>query len=330
MPHIFLTVKSALISSFFLISTSNLCFSQERVYRSFDTQSVLQLTQKQYPEYAENIASIESSITTDLPRGGSNQVYKIPVLFHIVGSDSKSLPDEEQINYQLKALNQAFGSYDPDNRPYTNEAVEKFAPLGANPQIQFYIPEIFEGVKGINIVKTGKENFAISNQIQNPKAGGVDAIDPKKVINIWVGHLDGGNAGYASMPGAPAEVDGIVINPDFFGNEKGTAKAPYNQGKTLVHLMGTYLGLYELWNQTDACADDMVADTPIHGGPTQQVSKEAGSRVITMCQGYILAMYMNYMDNSDDEMLTMFTQGQTDRMRAVLAEDGLRSELVNN
>jgi hypothetical protein len=37
--------------------------------------------------------------------------------------------------------------------------------------------------------------------------------------------------------------------------------------RTLTHLMGNYLNLYDLWNESQPCADDYVDDTPIHNAP---------------------------------------------------------------
>jgi hypothetical protein len=304
------------------------CQAQDRAYRKFNTQSVRRTTQKQYPEYTEKIKGIEKNVSDFVFKADDNRVYRVPVIFHILAADGQTTPDEDQVRFQLEVLNKCFGNYEPEKKPYTNESIEKFDQLGASPGIEFYIPASFEGVKGIDVVKTDKKKFGVANEIQNPESGGIAAVNSKKAINIWIGDLDSLNAGYAHLPGAPGELDGIVIAPDFFGNEKGTAKAPYTQGKTLVHLMGTYLGLYELWDENDPCSDDMVADTPPHSGPSIEVSKEANHKYITMCHGYILAMYMNFMDNTDDEMLTLFTPGQKARMRAMLAEGGPRGELT--
>ncbi|MCF2446942.1 hypothetical protein L0657_23510 [Dyadobacter sp. CY345] len=322
------TGKSRLKAAALLVlSTCSVSLAQDRVFRVFNTQTVLAATQKQHPEYAKKLESFENAVAELTSSGEANQVCRVPVLFHLLGADAAKLPDESQVRFQLEVLNKYFGSYEPDQTK-GNEAIEKFSAFGASPDIQFYIPEAFAGVKGINIVKTNKNIFDITNQMQDPKSGGFAAVDANRIVNIWVGNLDGYNAGYAQLPGAPRELDGIVIDPDFFGNEKGTAKAPYTQGKTLVHLMGSYLGLYELWNQENPCADDHVMDTPPHGGPTQEVDIKDNLRVITTCHGYILAMFMNFMDNTDDQYMSMFTKGQKDRMRATLAEGAPRNGLV--
>jgi hypothetical protein len=310
-----------------LMFFSETSYSQSRKYRQFNTQVVRRETLSKYKDYAEKVKGLDNRVSEFVSKADDNRGYRIPIIFHLLSSDGQRSPDESQVQFQLDVLNKCFGRYEPEKKPYTNESIEQFEKLGADPGIQFYVPASVGGGKGINLVKTDKKKFGLGNEMQNPAVGGVAAINPKKAINIWVGELDSTNAGYAHLPGAPDELDGIVIDPDFFGNEKGTAKAPYTQGKTLVHLMGTYLGLNELWDENTPCADDGVADTPPHNAPSVQISKEAGHKYITMCHGYILAMYMNFMDNSDDEMLTLFTPGQKARMRAMLAEGGLRSEL---
>lgn len=325
MSQFYIFSKSIIFCSLLCLSVAS--NAQERIFRQFNTQKVRPTTIKDFPEYGKNLVAMENLISSYASKSDDDRVYRVPVMFHVLSADGKQAPDEAQVRYQLEILNKCFGSYQPEKKPYTNESLEKFDPIGVSSGIQFFIPDNVDGVKGINFVKAGKASFGLFNQIQNPKSGGLAPVKPANVINIWIGELDDSNAGYAHLPGAPGEVDGIVIDPDFFGNEKGTAKAPYIQGKTLVHLMGTYLGLYELWNESEPCADDMVTDTPPHSGPSSEISKGADYKYITLCQGYILSMYMNFMDNTDDEMLTLFTQGQKNRMRAMLAEGGLRSAL---
>lgn len=311
-----------------LLWFSSICLAQDRPYRQFNTQPVRAFTQKQYPEYTKKLEDLESRISVIAAKGDDKQVYQIPIIIHILETDGLKMPDADQVRAQLDILNQHFGRYTPQTKDFPNEGIEKYAAMGVDVGIQFYIPGQIANLPGIHSVRTSRKSWDIFNQIQDPKQGGVAPVDPEHVINIWIGELVGNNAGYAHLPGAPGELDGIVIDPDYFGNEKSTAKAPYNQGKTLVHLMGTYLGLYELWDEANPCKDDGVADTPLHSGPTSQVSTEKNHRQICFCPGAPLAMYINFMDNTDDSQLMLFTQGQKDRMRAILAPDGLRPTLV--
>ena len=84
---------------------------------------------------------------------------------------------------------------------------------------------------------------------------------------MWVCPLTGGLLGYAQFPGGPAATDGVVINYRAFGTN-GTAKAPFNKGRTGTHEVGHYFNLRHIWGDTPTAAgSDMVADTPNCAGP---------------------------------------------------------------
>jgi len=128
------------------------------------------------------------------------------------------------------------------------------------------------------------------------------------------------------MPGGNPATDGIVIGYKYFGTT-GTAQFPYNEGKTLTHLMGNYLGLFDLWCEQNPCQDDLVEDTPIHNAPNTGCAPYLH---VSTCDGSPAEMTMNFMDNSHDACLYMFTAGQKKRMRSMLDEGGLRHSLSNN
>jgi len=331
MLHFSFSGKSILICSFLLFSSSPFIFAQ-RPFRHFNTQQLRQFVIKENPSYKENLVVMENSISNLASRGDNGGLLRIPIIFHIVGAKGQLVPDEGQINFQLEVLNKAFGNYSPETMEYPNADVEKFISSGASIGIEFYLPSKIGEITGvlkpsINAITVDRNSWGLFNEIQDPQKGGQAAIEPDKIINVWVGQLVDDNAGYAYLPGTPGSIDGIVIDQDFFGNEKGTAKIPYDQGKTLVHLMGTYLGLYDLWNEEEPCKDDLVEDTPLHDGPSISVATDKNSRVVCFCPGTPTAMFMNFMDNTDDAQLSMFTEGQKKRMRAVLLSDGLRNGL---
>ncbi|HMP32402.1 MAG TPA: M43 family zinc metalloprotease, partial [Saprospiraceae bacterium] len=97
-----------------------------------------------------------------------------------------------------------------------------------------------------------------------------------------------------------------------------------HSGKTLVHLMGVYLGLQALWTNLE-CADDGVEDTPIHNAPN---SSCYGQGHISLCPGNPMEMVGNFMDSNPDDCAYMFTKGQVARMHATLGELGYRSHLL--
>lgn len=130
-------------------------------------------------------------------------------------------------------------------------------------------------------------------------------------------------SGYAQMPGGSAETDGIVIDYRFFGNS-GFSNTAFTEGRTLTHLIGNYLGLYDLWGEFP-CADDYVEDTPIHNAPNSECYPH---QHVSTCEGNPIEMTMNFMDNSPDACAYLFTMGQKIRMQTFLSEGGPRSGLT--
>ena len=114
---------------------------------------------------------------------------------------------------------------------------------------------------------------------------------------------------------SPVE-DGVVVAS---GSVPGGRITYYNEGKTLVHEIGHWLGLLHPF-QTDhfsgnACLGngDGVPDTPRQRYPTEGCP----ARKDTCPRSGGADMVSNFMDYSDDVCLTTFTTGQTNRMRAM-------------
>jgi Pregnancy-associated plasma protein-A/Secretion system C-terminal sorting domain len=158
---------------------------------------------------------------------------------------------------------------------------------------------------------------------------GRDAWDTKKYLNIWVGRLGNGKAGYGSFPNAtkPEDVDGIVVDPQFFGTV-GTAanNAGYNQGRTAVHEVGHYLNLFHPWGTSvsnfDCNGDDFVADTP----KQEEAVTNCPSTFVFHCGKKV--MTMNFMNFVYDDCMSMFTLGQKTRMLDALMN--YRADLLNS
>lgn len=186
--------------------------------------------------------------------------------------------------------------------------------------------ELGQATTGVEYLYVPSKSWTWDDAMKKSESSGLTGWDAQKYLNIWVCHLADSVSCYAQMPGGPWETDGIVVDHRFFGcdSEDASVKKPYDKGKTLTHLIGNYLNLYDLWNYYSRCQDDNVSDTPVHNAPTSGCDHY---RHISTCDGQPDAMTMNFMDNTDDACMYMFTNGQVTRMQAVLAENGWRSGL---
>lgn len=199
------------------------------------------------------------------------------------------------------------------------------------PYIYFCLPDSVGDVSiEENLIRRNVEAsfFPISSTMKSRDSGGSDAVLPDQCLNIWICNLPDSIAGYAQYPGGPSATDGIVISYKYLIPSVAVLNSlDYNKGKTLTHLVGNYLGVYELWNEENPCYDDYVYDTPIHNEPNHGFDMYFGH--ITTCPGNDFEMIINFMDNTFDSLAFMFTKGQVDRMHCVLNSPKYRGLISN-
>lgn len=298
-----------------------------RAYRSQQHLRELQLQDSMLRRIYRNIASQEASQRTRLNANSENwQELTVPLVFHVLYTNEADRVSEQQILEQIEILNEDFAAAalptedvrDPDGsfRQLATDSRIRFCRAAADP--------LGMPTTAVQYRKTTLATFTgpAAEEIKRGAFGSAP-WNPQRYLNVWVVAQEDNVAGYAQPPGARGATDGIVIDPKYFG-VGGTAIAPFNGGKTLTHLIGSYLGLSELWSE-DGCGDDGVSDTPVHNLPNFGVP---GGGHISTCDGDPIEMTMNFMDNTDDAVQYMFTRGQAARMRSVLLTGGLRATLT--
>ncbi|MEM9849442.1 MAG: M43 family zinc metalloprotease [Bacteroidota bacterium] len=304
-----------LCSSMFLFTATH----AQETRRYYRTQSVHQRLLTQIDDYELARADFQPLLDQYRNRGRFEQ-RTIPIIFHIVHQQAAERISEAQIQSQVDALNLAF-SQDIRSIGHPAEAKEGFRQRQArDTYIRFCLADTSASV---NYIASEVVSWTSDDAIKSSTSGGADVIAPDRYLNVWVGKFDTLHSGYAQLPLGPAATDGIAIDYRFFGT-LGTAQYPFDEGKTLVHLVGNYLGLQDLWDENLPCGDDGLWDTPVHNAPNHGCPRY---RHFSLCNDQPVEMSMNLMDNTHDACSYLFTWGQVLRMQAVLNVAGLREQL---
>ncbi len=249
-------------------------------------------------------------------RNGQNQrsrnnVYIIPIVFHIVHNYGPEYISDEQVYDAVRILNEDFRKRSAD----TSSIAPAFKDIAADIEIEFRLPlrdPRGNPTNGINRY----QSMTTYNGSDDVK---IQSWPRDMYLNVWVVNSfeRQGLLGYtyipASVEGIGGLIDGIVQIHTTVGSI-GTGSAASGLNRTLTHEVGHWLNLLHTWGQTNepgvACGDDGVFDTPITQGAFSCNLNQ------TVCTPGIPENVQNHMDYSGCPR--MFTEGQKDRMLAAL------------
>ena len=143
-------------------------------------------------------------------------------------------------------------------------------------------------------------------------------ISGKNILNIYTIANSEGILGWATFPVNVASnevMDGVVID---YRTLPGGVAVPYNEGATMIHEVGHWMGLYHTFQggcATSTSKGDAVADTPA----VKKANFGCPADTTDTCPGNTGGlkgndMIHNYMDYTDDACMYEFTKGQQDRI----------------
>ena len=258
----------------------------------------------------------------------------ISVVIHVVGSAAmQAAATDAALESQITVLTEDFKGLNADSSRIPAAFKPLFGKMGLHFQLAQTAPD---GTPTNGIVRrTNAVTYTAgtSDNIKSNATGGLDAWDPTKYFNMWVGTFTDGLLGISVFPGDPRPIGmhGFVADYRSFGRIGSHLYPEFNKGRTATHEIGHFWNLRHIWGDDgSACSGtDFPAtsfppgtdDTPNQGGPTFGDPDPAGvGTVVTdACSNAAPGiMYQNYMDYSDDPALVMFTNGQATRMEGAL------------
>lgn len=265
-------------------------------------------------------------------RTQANGKRQIPVVVHVIHNgtpegEGANIPFS-QIQAQIDILNQDYSRQNPD----ANNTPDEFANLAASANIEFVLAKQDPNglpTNGVNRVAGSKSVYTPDD---DALIGQLALWPPEEYMNIWVVPLQAPYLGYSAFPiseelpgldfpPATRETDGVTIDYRMFGT--GGNASNNSGGRTATHEIGHYFGLRHIWGDGGCDADDFVEDTPNQG----MANNSCLTSPRFTCESR--DMVENFMDYTPDRCMSLFTQGQVERMDVVLNFSPRRASLVN-
>jgi hypothetical protein len=215
----------------------------------------------------------------------------VPVAIHVLARDETPeggwVPDE-RLHEQVAVLNGSFSGG-------TGGAVTRFA---------FELSSVDRTIKQRWFLLTSGTR-AERRMKEALRTGG------RRTLNVYVADLQDGMLGWATYPWqgkGDRTGDAVMVDLEAL---PGGAKAAYDEGDTLVHETGHWLGLFHTFEGGCDGEGDRVADTATEASPSYGCSPDRDT-----CPADGLDPVTNFMDYSPDACMSGFTPGQAARMSA--------------
>ena len=232
-------------------------------------------------------------------------LYEIPVVVHVIEhTNGNGQISDALVHSQIDILNEDFRAIAGSNGDNGTDAL-----------IQFYLAtEDPQGNPTTGITRTVNSTwFNDGGSYWNTLAW-----DPDTYLNIYTNSASGalGYVPFLPAGGSPgATNDRVVCLWSAFGRNAPYGP-PYDQGRTVTHEVGHYLGLDHTFSGGCVSGDcystgDLICDTeressPVFGCPGSSNSCSTPDP------------YDNYLDYSDDLCMERFTPEQINRMRCTI------------
>ncbi len=311
-----------------------------------------------YPALEEDFkATFENAVSATGTR--ANEPLHIKVVVHVVWNDPVENLHDSIIQNQIDVLNEDFNRLNAD----TNNLRSIFEGNTGTGNIHFDLTEIVR-VHTDQLFVVDLFGTNLLPEVKHTADGGSDAWSTESYLNIWVAHIQpieilgipiGQILGFAFPPNgldnwpegvtAPTpEEDGVVLdyrvigknNPNTIEIPDGTGTLLTVHGRSATHEVGHYMGLRHIWGDggllgpNDCLQSDGIDDTPFADSQSAfdcDKTKNSCAQIENHYNENMPDLIENFMDYAAEDCMNMFTNGQVELMRNVLA--GPRSGLIN-
>jgi hypothetical protein len=320
-------MKKVVLLTFLFLFSYSLVSAQKK---ECGTMEYLEYLKTKDPQLANKMLQNEQVLQNWIKNNPTAKTKKrtiitIPVVVHVVYANATENISTAQILSAIANLNKDYRRLNVDAA--ATPAV--FAAVAADCEIEFCLASLDSNgnaTTGITRTPTTAVNFEpgtsnglyFSNDyIKYTSYGGKNAWNSANYLNIWVCDLSEVLNGYSTFPGAPASLEGVVVDHTRFG-DIGTAAGNAFIIKTLSHEIGHYLSLHHVWGliSPSNCGDDFCADTPTESESTFDCPTFPYKAYSVCNSGANGEMFMNFMDYTDCR--NIFTQNQKQRMLATI------------
>lgn len=264
----------------------------------------------------------------------ADEIRQLPVVVHVIHhgeaiGEGANISDA-QILDQIRILNEDFQMQNSD---FTTNTPTEFLDVASSAGIEFVMAKQDpQGMpsNGINRVEGPKDTYGLNDAAL---VGQLASWAPEEYVNIWVMPLTPPTIGFASFPisneleglsnpTVTRETDGVAIDYNYFGSIGNVSQN--SRGRTATHEMGHFLGLRHTWGDGGCEVDDYVTDTPLQS----QSNNTCVATPRFTCDSR--DMVENFMDYTPDRCMSLFTEGQVERMDVILTYSPRRASLLSS
>ena len=306
---------------------------------------------KTHLQYENQVQSLVQAMQSAGNNGSQSQIFgdtlEIPVVVHVIHTGQNvgvgANISTAQINGAITALNDRYRK-----SPGTHGDA-----AGVDTEVQFVLakrdPDCNATTGIVRVNGSSVTNYA-NEGITAGQGSGADELAVKALsrwpatdyMNVWVvTEIENNNGGfgiqgYAYFPGVSPVRDGIIVMNTCFG-VNGTVNSWNNLNRTFTHEVGHYLNLYHTFegdnsggncpSTTNGCGSgsgDCCTDTEPHIRAASNCPTGTNTCTSTTWDD----VQHNYMNYSSQTCADMFTEDQSDRIRATLF--GPRSSLLSS